>query len=247
MILFGYEIKKTTPQTIDTQIYKDVYGNNVPILLKLGGGEPHPMWKSYTNEYFFKKDEITLPYKDKSVEAIYISDLIEHMPILAVYNLFKECLRVLKRYGHLRVSTLDIMLFYYAKMNNDKLVFDHIPNFKDYSVNQLFLNEFATQRSEVCYMDSLSDEEIDKAFENSNTFDVLDHITTKNIDITQQKITDKINWFNLTKLHKIFENLGCKSIFYSQYGHSNVPVMRDVKSFDAYLPTKSLYIEVRKS
>lgn len=227
-------------------IYYELYGKRIPIMLKLGGTEKHPLWLNYGKSHFFKKNDIELDYMDNTVKCIYIDDLLEMMPNASVLSLLKECLRVLEQYGILRISVRNIMLYHYGRINKDIYVFDHIPDFKKYSINQLFLNEFASQKSQVNSDTFIPDSEFDLALKEQSLFDVLDYVTMETINIEHQSVDDNINWFNWMKLERMLQGLGCKSIFYSYYKQSNMAVMRQ-DPFDNFIPQRSFFMEVRKS
>lgn len=279
MKLLGFNIERVLHN--DIRMYSDIYGSNRPIMLNLGG-DKHPLWHNYGLEYIFDKDIIELPYDDGSVDLIYISDILEHLSDMRVYDLLKECFRVLKRNGYLRVTTKNIMIFHYGRMNKDMYVFDHVKNYRSHSINQLFINEFASQRSIVSGSKSpITDAEIDSMLYSQSLFETLDEICKErlrpldrgekhkleelelvdnkneqeknlyeelkkyDIKLEQQKITDNINWFNVTKIKGILENIGCRNVFISQYKQSNIPILR-TNGWDSHLPQKSLYMEVRK-
>lgn len=48
-----------------------------------------------------------LPFKDQEFDLIYSSHFIEHIPLNKLENFFKECLRVLKMNGYIRIVTPD--------------------------------------------------------------------------------------------------------------------------------------------
>ena len=68
---------------------------------------------------FFKVHDVSkgLPYDDESVDRIYLSNLIEHLEPTECRRLLKECLRVIKYDGKVRilVPDLDIILKHYIE------------------------------------------------------------------------------------------------------------------------------------
>ena len=228
------------------EVYFEYFGNCLPKMINIGG--KHPLWDNMDISSFIGNDDIKLDHEDNSAELIYVCNTLEHITDLQAYSLLSECMRVLKRNGHLRITTRNINQFNYARMNKDVFLFDHIPNFRKHSINQLFLNEFASQCSALNGDNFISDKEIESSLYSNAFFEVLNDICGNKIDLTKHKISDNINWFNIFKIRSIFENtLGItKNLFISQYGQSNIPVMRNVAYFDNFLPQKSLYFEVRK-
>ncbi len=100
--ILAYFIRKIFPS-------KELYIN-------LGGGNWfYPRWKNidYYSDPFFADYRIefnenqTLPFKDNSVEVIFSSHVLEHLFENAGEALLKECFRVLKPDGLIRVSVPD--------------------------------------------------------------------------------------------------------------------------------------------
>ena len=52
-----------------------------------------------------------LPFEDSSFDAIFCEEAIEHIPLNQAEDLLKECLRILKEGGVLRISTPDLNYF----------------------------------------------------------------------------------------------------------------------------------------
>ncbi len=244
MKLLNYNIQKVNDN--DIPMYNEYFGNNRPVMLNFGGSK-HPLWQNFDRTNLVG-DDITILRDNNTVDFIYISNILEGLTELQVYSFLSECYRVLKRNGYMRITTKNINLANYARQNKDIYHFDHVKNFKRYSLNQLFINEFATQCSAVSSDTFISDKELDTALYSVPFFEVLDEITTTKINLAKHKIGDNINWFNIYKIESILKSkIGInKNLFISQYGQSNVPVMRNVVYFDNYLPQKSLYFEIRK-
>lgn len=244
MKILNYNISRVVDN--DIPMYNEYFGNNRPVMLNFGGNK-HPLWQNFDRTHLIG-DDIDILQDNNTVDFIYISNILEGLTELQVYSFLSECYRVLKRNGYLRITTKNINLLNYARQNKDIYCFDHVNNFKKYSINQLFINEFATQCSSVNSATFISDKELDTALYSVPFFEVLDEITTTKIDLTQHKVGDNINWFNIYKIESILKSkIGInKNLFISQYGQSNVPVMRNVVYFDNYLPQKSLYFEIRK-
>jgi SAM-dependent methyltransferase len=77
----------------------------------------------YPSEYYSKwqkKHKIipydicndSIPFKDDSVDAIYCSHVVEHIENEHIQRMFRECYRVLKRGGVLRIATPDAEFIY---------------------------------------------------------------------------------------------------------------------------------------
>ena len=61
-----------------------------------------------------------IPALDNSLDVVYHSHLIEHLLASEAASFIKECYRVLKRGGLLRILVPDLRLFANAYINNDK-------------------------------------------------------------------------------------------------------------------------------
>jgi predicted SAM-dependent methyltransferase len=71
----------------------------------------------------YRHKNITEPFtehQNNSVDVIYLGQVIEHLnPIYEMPNLLKECYRILKPSGVLRITTPDLDLLIKAYLNND--------------------------------------------------------------------------------------------------------------------------------
>lgn len=76
-----------------------------------------------------------LPYSDKSVSFIYSQHFIEHFSLQEGYNLLKECKRVLKPEGVLRIATPDLDRI--MRVYND-------PNWRQYIKGDRLLEDVRT-------------------------------------------------------------------------------------------------------
>jgi SAM-dependent methyltransferase len=95
------------------------YRSKVPstLALNLGCGSTFINSKNWTNVDFvpagsavLKHDLLQpLPFLDKTFDLVYTSHFVEHIPLEKVSNFLKECFRVLKPGGVLRVVTPDLV------------------------------------------------------------------------------------------------------------------------------------------
>ena len=75
-------------------------------------GRPPPNWK--------KRDiRKKLPFKDNSVDFVYMSEVIEHFYFWEAVNILKEIHRILKPSGVLRITTPDIKKICQAYLSNE--------------------------------------------------------------------------------------------------------------------------------
>lgn len=105
------------------------FNKNYYYKLHFGPGEgfikPDPSWinidvDSNRGDVVINFNEIQeLPFEDGSVECIYASHVFEHMSIYAAPKVFKECYRVLKEGGVLRIIIPDIKKAMKKYLEND--------------------------------------------------------------------------------------------------------------------------------
>jgi predicted SAM-dependent methyltransferase len=206
-----------------------------------------------------------LPVDENSAELAYTSHTIEHLDDESVQHMFNECRRILKPGGTLRVTCPDIDLEYAAWKNNDREFFfwydDPVNNrnlevrmlakpFKDASLTQLFIEEFATHASELVLDGAeprISDEEFKRIFEEMPYEEALDHCVSRcSVELQRKYPFRHMNWFNEKKLIRMLNASGFKDIQPSRYRQSKVAVLRNHRFFDNTLPMLSLYIEAVK-
>lgn len=96
---------------------KDIGVSNLSknkVMLNLGcGNRFHPKWQnldfSPVNKFVNKANLLEkLPYQDNTVSCIYCSHFVEHIPRNKVPNFLKECARILKKDGILRLVVPDM-------------------------------------------------------------------------------------------------------------------------------------------
>jgi len=99
-----------------TTKYKNQYlATHDPKIINLGGGG-NCLQGCLTSDITPRADiyvDITkkLPLEDNSIDYIFCEEAIEHIDLNNGYSLLKECLRVLKKGGVLRVATPDLDWF----------------------------------------------------------------------------------------------------------------------------------------
>lgn len=207
-------------------------------------------------------DHRPLPAEDGSLEVIYTSHTIEHVDDKSVQWLFSEVFRTLRPGGILRIVTPDILLAYRAWKRNDRRFFFwlfldqytgnpeqqglNIPINKA-SIHQVFLEDFASQASEISIAgapERISDSRLIEIFDTMPLDDALNYCTSFcSVEIQQQYPFHHINWFHEGKLKNMLEKAGFIDIYHSGYLQSSAPVMRNPKYFDHTLPQLSLYME----
>lgn len=88
-----------------------------------------------------------LPFKDKTVDFIYTSHFLEHLPRYQAIKLLKECRRVLREDGILRVSVPDVKILTEKYLRNDIVFFRNmtvadLPESRLNTIGDLFVHHF---------------------------------------------------------------------------------------------------------
>lgn len=200
----------------------------------------------------------SLPLKNNDAELIYVSHVIEHVTDEVVDHLFIECFRVLKSSGIIRIITPDLDFLYtlYAENENivdlwrdryNPLLFSR--SFCEKDIHQLFLQNFATQLSELSIDPTsrykYSDKEFIKLLLEYPYPEFLNYFSQR-CSFNPESPANHMNWYNYNKLVSKLKKAGFSNIYRSAYAQSRAPPMRDVNFFDQSSPWLSLYVEAKK-
>jgi len=216
--------------------------------------------------------EPRLPYKDNSVDNIYITDLFERLYDSSIIAILQECYRVLKRRGILRISALNSVFYQHAHNRGDREAFYDLADnggikadydVKKADIDQLFFLTFGSQISDLfggvfsaTYSDMVSQQE-KTATEFSEVISDLGYEAAmtealrQNVDLDKHKENPMyINWISLVKMHDFLlkrvnpdKGRGFGIVYISAYGQSSCPMMRNLNLFDNTYPQGSLFIE----
>ena len=240
------------------------------------GSFRHPYWSNvdYATEHyravqrgqFIPYDLMQLaplPIESGSAEIVYSSHTIEHVSDEAVRNLFRECYRILKPGGGLRVTTPDAALEFQAYQRNDRCYwywtdwYSRPGSWEDQytlplgqaSIQQLFLHHFASQ---LCEIDidttstrKYSDAEIAAVFSERPLEEALDFFT-RQCKYNPGHPGNHINWWTQDKLVSFLKQAGFAVCCRSGFGQSAFLPLRDTRFFDMTHPRISLYVEATK-
>ena len=187
------------------------------------------------------------------MEAVYTSHTIEHIRDPHASKVFDEAWRILKPGGFFRITCPDIKIYYDAYRRGDHGVFmQYNSHYRDCSMEQLFLREFATQISEanndMMPISKKSTEEIKEIFNNQVMEAGLDYFSSFiDYESWYKKVPgNHVNWWSYQKVFDFLKGAGFKNFWRSGHGQSYCPVMREVPLFDVTAHFISLYVEARK-
>ena len=269
------------PNSIHTssQDYIKVYGNEAGAkqnFFNLGAGSwVHPCWTNVdlppqTPEFAaiqapclkhdFVKDKV-LPIDSNTVEAFYCSHVVEHIPVDANLNMFKETFRCMRKGGTFRISTGPCAdMDWNALMRKDNYWWyfyddeDFVASvMKDKPMMSLFdkwLYHVATPKS--IYSKTISpikysSKEIEGLIkQHRGKMEVLLDYLTNDIEFDINFPGNHISWWNFERLYKYLKIAGFKTIYKSGYGQSRCHWMRDLDYFDQTYPQISVYVEAVK-
>jgi ubiquinone/menaquinone biosynthesis C-methylase UbiE len=189
-----------------------------------------------------------------TAEAVYSSHTVEHLLDPHVDHMFREAYRILKPGGWFRVTCPNIALFYDAYLRRDDDVMLYGSNRPAFSHQQIFLNEFASQLTDLMKQGNpdgaapitITDAEVDRVFADGPSASAFNHFVAM-IDYELHKITPgaHINWWTHEKVEQFMRRAGFTKIRRSAHKQSACAAMRG-KEFDTTHIAYSLYVEAEK-
>ncbi len=281
----GYDLVKLE-QTEDLSLYTATYGEEAVRLRQFynvgAGSFSHPCWTNIdwrTDWYAHQQDDTDagafinydllslepVPVEDNTAQVIYSSHTVEHITDEAAAFLLKECHRMLRPGGIVRLTMPNIELDYRAYLAGDRNYFywtkmysierewkraRYAGPLSEASIQQLFLHHFAASASEI-HADGaperISDQEIDRIFADMPFEQALDYCVSKcSLEVQRKYPGNHINWWTPEKAFRSLNAAGFEAVYQSGYGQSQSPVLRDTKLFDNTHPKLSMYVEAVK-
>ena len=238
---------------------------SIPKYLNIGsGGWTHPLWHTLDNpsdwyaslqsaKVDYEHDlmlDSPLPFESDSLEAIFCSHVIEHLPNDKVQHLFNEVFRILAPNGYFRVTCPDMKLIYDAFCRKDTFFMSRFGFQKKYhslSVTSSFLHCFAgvlVEQHPYQGVRKVKDEEVEEIFNQLPLEEAFDYFTEM-ISKESQKLYPAyhLNWFYHEKILEMLRLAGFQDRYTSAFGQSRSPLMIDTRFFDTTKPWMSLYVE----
>ena len=237
--------------------------------VNVGSGDfYHPYWTNldFVSDWYgprqkhvvpFDLTEITpLPFEDDTLEIIYTSHTVEHVPFNSSMNLFKEAFRCLKKGGVLRVTTgPDADTDFRALKNKDKdwFYWDDITKnmagdneqrpLAERWLHHVFsdLADGSTSPGNKKYKEA----EILNLIEEKGFPAILDWFETK-VNFSPDRPQDHITWWSHERLQGAIRTAGFNNVYRSGFWQSVSPVMRRTPLFDTTHPQISIYVEAIK-
>lgn len=237
--------------------------------INIGAGDfSHPYWRNvdYGSSWYaaaqragFVEYDLTacapLPFETASVAIAYTSHTIEHVDDRAVANVLRECHRVLRPGGALRITCPDAELLYRtltlgardwwrwrARWFTGKL--SDAPSLDAVTLEDYLVREVATARCRfyVHRKEAWPPERV-RALADELPCDELLAALTDGLAFDPERPGDHINAWTEAKLTRALREAGFTRIYRSGRGQSLFPPMTDGDRFDRTQPTNSLYVE----
>jgi predicted SAM-dependent methyltransferase len=240
------------------------------------GAFRHPYWTNidYATEHYRQVQKSNflhydlmalepLPLPSNSAELIYSSHTIEHVTDDAVRNMLRECYRVLKPGGGIRLTTPDAALGLAAYQQRDRSFWYWVADYSkrgtwenlykvplsDASIEQLFLHHYASQLCEIDIDDTAvrkySDSEISEFMRQNPEVHALEQFT-KQCRYNPEHPGNHVNWWTHEKVTAFLQDAGFAAPYRSGFGQSLFAPLRDTSLFDSTHPAISLYVEAVK-
>jgi|SRR3989344_1002300 len=93
-----------------------------------------------------------LPFKDNSIDCIYSSHILEHLYLEQAKKLLKECGRVLKSRGIVRIIVPDLKAFSKDYLSNQKVIEDEWETNADRFMGRLHIKQPSTPKNFIHYV-----------------------------------------------------------------------------------------------
>lgn len=272
---FGYKIQRVnriespspTPIEVSASSNKQKVASHQKVLLNLGSGDwscdgwinldyPSDWYKNAQMgheivPYDIRKDEI--PFLDNSVDAIYCSHVIEHIENVHIERMFRECFRILKKGGVIRIACPDAEFLYQATLaNKDYWIWRngwfntstfYTKQFEPRNIDYL-VREVATPKL-LNYVSSINNIDYIESFQKMGMYDFFEYLT-KDLKFRENAIGDHINYWTFEKAKNKLLESGFTTILRSKWAASICKEMQLKSKFDLVHPYMSLYVEAIK-
>lgn len=260
-------------------IYPEIYPESAMTdrrFVNVGAGDfYHPYWTNldFVNDHYGPRQKnvvnydltqnTPLPFNDESLEIIYTSHTIEHVPFVNGMNLFKEAFRCLKKGGILRVTTgPNADTDFRALMSGDKDWFYWDAEYKrstdiatrykkppeEVPLAERWLHHVFSQLAENDLAPSdrkYQESEILALIEEKGFPEVMNWFESQT-EFSSSRPQYHVTWWNHDRLQSAIESSGFRNVYRSGFWQSASPVMRQTPLFDTTHPQMSIYVEAVK-
>lgn len=202
-------------------------------------------------EYDIRHDK--LPYADNSVDAIYCSHVIEHIENRYVAAMLKECQRVLKPGGIVRITCPDAEFLYKMTTLGNRNFWirrkaeltQHGIDFDSWNIINFFVREIAAPITHGFGHKEEPKFDYYSLFKKISMEEFMDKMT-EGLEFDESNVGSHINWWTVKKLTTALEGAGFHKVIESKCGGSISKYMISRAYFDTSAPWCSLYVEAEK-
>jgi len=190
-----------------------------------------------------------LPFKDNSFTVITLYHILEHLNDDSGERLLKECLRVLKKNGGLRIEVPDLDLFLKAYDSDDRVFLDYFKKnrlilTKKYGFSKMILEDHISVVGEMAsYINNsipgihipayCTKAQFDDA--RSNGLEELNKLAQSKTTKDQKKSFGHNNAFNFSKLNRILNKIGFSEIKKQKRNITSIDNLKLGKGIDSLI------------
>jgi SAM-dependent methyltransferase len=168
-----------------------------------------------------------LPFKDESVDFIYTSHFLEHFKKFEAEKIVRDCFRVLKPGGTIRVTVPDLEILIRKYIEKDTRYFQKIFNLMNFNAT------VSGKKEDLLLGDILMD----------NFYPAFYRKEAKGVGKLLNKFVRPHFWmYDYNSLKKLLEDSGFSLVERFDYGKGRVP---DLEVLDVF-PEMTLYVEAKK-
>ena len=196
-----------------------------------------------------------MPFAESSLEVVYTSHTIEHVPYNSAVNLFKEARRCLKKGGILRVTTgPDADTDFRALKNHDHDWFYWDQKRENYgamasenSIVHKWLNHVFTELNGYPFkLEEVKSEQQLLELINKHGYPEILNVLEEKTRFSKDNPHNHITWWNHDRLINAISSAGFNEVYRSGFWQSRCSIMRRTPQFDTTHPQISIYVEAIK-
>lgn len=187
-----------------------------------------------------------LPFSDESLDAVYSSHCVEHLPAADVRAFVADCRRVLRPGGVLRLTCPDMDVVFDAYERRDLSVFDWRQGF--YAWDGWL--RMACRMGHTLTVDAHDDDALRRLYAQGGRTGLMERLAEDQARLPRQVLDTWPNghksWWTKPRLAAVMKEAGFSLVEEKGRNDSRWPAFRDRRFFDYSSPGISLYLEAVK-